>query len=137
MAHRTRSGRSKLRGFTFVELMVVVTIIVILITMAIPQYQKSIQRAKESVLHNNLFTLRTVIDHYTMDKAKAPQSLDDLVSGGYLRAIPVDPITGSNQTWTKTMEDNDQAVSQSEPGIYEVHSGSDKVALDGKRYSEW
>ncbi len=126
-----------MRGFTFVELMVVVTIIVILITMAIPQYQKSILRAKESVLHNNLFTLRTVIDHYTMDKAKAPQTLDDLVSAGYLRAIPVDPMTGSNQTWTKVMEDNDQAVRQAEPGIYEVHSGADKVALDGKRYSEW
>jgi general secretion pathway protein G len=137
MVHRILSGKGGRRGFTFVELMVVVTIIVILITMAIPQYQKSILRAKESVLHSNLFTLRTVIDHYTMDKGKAPQTLEDVVRGGYLRALPLDPMTGSNTTWTTVMEDNDQAVSQSEPGIYEVHSGSDKVGLDGKRYSEW
>jgi len=117
--------------------MVVITIIVILITMAIPQYQKSILRAKESVLHNNLFTLRTVIDHYTSDKAKAPQTLQDLVTDGYLRAIPIDPMTGSNQTWTTVNEDPSQAVDQSNPGIYEVHSGSDKMGLSGTRYSEW
>jgi general secretion pathway protein G len=138
MVHRIQNGKHRrLRGFTFVELMVVVTIIVILITMAIPQYQKAIMRSKESVLHNNLFTLRTVIDHYTSDKAKAPQTLQDLVSEGYLRGLPLDPMTGSNQTWTTVLEDPMQAVDQANPGIYEVHSGSDKVGLNGSRYSEW
>jgi general secretion pathway protein G len=132
-----RAGRRALRGFTFVELMVVITIIVILVTMAIPMYQKSITRAKESVLKNNLFTLRTVIDNYTYDKEKAPQSLQDLVSEGYLREIPMDPITGSNQSWHLEMEDASQSVDQSEPGIFDVKSTSNKVGLDGRPYSEW
>jgi general secretion pathway protein G len=129
-------GRSR-RGFTFVELMVVITIIVILVTMAIPIYQRSITRAKESVLKNNLFTLRTVIDNYTYDKEKAPQSLQDLVTEGYLRSIPNDPMTGSNSSWRTVMEDASQSVSQSEPGIFDVHSGSDKIGSDGTPYSEW
>jgi general secretion pathway protein G len=126
-----------LRGFTFVELMVVLTIVVILITMAIPIYNRTIIRAKESVLKNNLFTLRTVIDNYTYDKQKAPQSLQDLVSEGYLREIPIDPMTGSNQTWKTIMEDASQSVNQSEPGIFDVKSGSDKMSLDGTPYSDW
>jgi general secretion pathway protein G len=124
-------------GFTFVELMVVISIIVILISMAIPVYQKSITRAKESVLKNNLFTLRTVIDNYTYDKQKAPQSLQDLVTEGYLRDVPVDPMTGTNQGWRVVMEDASQSVNQSEPGIFDVKSGSDKTGLDGTPYSEW
>ena len=124
------------RGFTFVEMMVVISIIVILVSMAIPVYQKSILRARESVLKNNLFTLRTVIDNYTYDKEKAPQALQDLVSEGYLRDVPIDPITGSNQTWRLIMEDATQSVDQSEPGIFDVRSGSDKVGLDGRPYSD-
>jgi len=124
------------RGFTFVELMVVITIIVILISMAIPIYNRSIIRAKESVLANNLYTLRTVIDQYSYDKGKAPQQLQDLVSEGYLQKLPVDPITGSNQTWRTVMEEASQSVSQSEPGIFDVKSGSDKMGLDGVAYSE-
>ena len=131
-----RAGRRALRGFTFVELMVVITIIVILVTMAIPMYQKSITRAKESVLKNNLFTLRTVIDNYTYDKEKAPQTLQDLVTEGYLREVPIDPITGSNSTWRLIMEDASQSVDQSEPGIFDVRSGSDKTGLDGRPYSD-
>ena len=103
MADRTRNGKTGKAGFTFVELMVVITIIVILITMAIPIYNKTIIRSKETVLAQNLFTLRTVIDNYTFDKQKAPQSLQDLVSDGYLREVPNDPMTGSNSTqrvWT-------------------------------------
>lgn len=125
------------RGFTFVELMVVISIIVILISMAIPIYQKSIIRAKESVLANNLFTLRTVIDNYTYDKEKAPQTLQDLVTEGYLKDIPVNPMTGDNQSWKIVMEDASQALDQAEPGIFDVHSGSDKKALDGSSYSDW
>jgi general secretion pathway protein G len=124
------------RGFTFVEMMVVISIIVILVSMAIPVYQKSILRARESVLKNNLFTLRTVIDNYTYDKEKAPQALQDLVTEGYLRDVPIDPITGSNQTWRLIMEDATQSVDQSEPGIFDVRSGSDKVGLDGRPYSD-
>lgn len=132
-----RPSRRGLRGFTFVELMVVVTIIVILITIAIPVYQKSIVRTKESVLRNNLFTMRQVIDNYTYDKEKAPQSLQDLVSEGYLREVPMDPMTGSNQTWKTVLEDAGQAVDQTNPGIFDVKSGSDKTSLDGTAYSEW
>ena len=137
MGHPIRNGRRSRRGFTFVELMVVITIIVILISMAIPVYQKSIIRAKESVLKNNLFTMRTVIDNYTYDKQKAPQTLQDLVTEGYLRDIPVDPMTGNNQSWRTVMEDASQSVNQSEPGIFDVKSGSDKTSLDGSAYSEW
>jgi general secretion pathway protein G len=136
-AARPGVGRRHLRGFTFVELMVVITIIVILITMAIPIYQRSILRAKETVLSNNLMTIRQVIDNYTYDKEKAPQSLSDLVSDGYLRVIPIDPITGSNQTWRTVMEDASQSVNQAEPGIFDVKSGSDKMGSDGRPYSDW
>src|SRR5262245_2344791 len=99
------------RGFTFVEMMVVITIIVILLTIAIPRYQKSIIRSREAVLMNNLSTLRTVIDNYTYDKEKAPQSLNDLVSEGYLKKVPLDPIANTDQ-WKTVMEDATQAVNQ-------------------------
>jgi general secretion pathway protein G len=111
--------------------------LLILISIAIPQYQKSIIRAKESVLLNNLTTLRDVIDEYTYDKKKAPQSLDDLVSAGYLRTMPLDPMTDSNQTWKPIMEDALQAVDQTEPGLFDVKSGSDKTGLDGTPYADW
>jgi general secretion pathway protein G len=137
MANCTRSGRGSRSGFTFVELMVVITIIVILVTMAIPIYNKTIIRGKETVLKQNLFTMRTVIDNYTFDKQKAPQSLQDLVSEGYLRDVPNDPMTGSNTTWRTVMEDAMQSVNQSEPGIFDVKSGSDKMGLDGTPYAEW
>jgi general secretion pathway protein G len=133
---RSGSG-ARQRGFTFVELMVVVTIIVILISMAIPIYTRSIIRSKESVLRNNLFTLRTVIDNYSYDKGKAPQSLQDLVSDGYLRTVPTDPMNNYSTDWRTVMEDASQSASQSEPGIWDVHSGSDKTSLEGTPYSEW
>jgi len=133
---KTRRARA-CAGFTMVELMIVMAIIVILISIAIPQYQKAIIRAKESVLHNNLTTLRQVIDEYTYDKRKAPQSLEDLVSAGYLRDIPYDPMTESNQSWKTVMEDTLQSVDQTEPGIFDVKSGSDKTGLDGTLYSDW
>src|SRR3954451_18803645 len=132
-----RSALQRLRGFTFVELVVVITIVVILITMAIPIYNNTIKRSKETVLKQNLFTLRTVIDNYTFDKQKAPQSLQDLVSDGYLRTVPNDPMTGSTQTWRTIQEDAVQSVNQTEPGIFDVKSGSDKMGLDGTPYAEW
>ena len=127
----------RMRGFTFIELMVVLAIIVILITMAIPIYNRTIIRSREAVLKQNLFTLRTVIDNYTYDKMKAPQSLQDLVSEGYLRDVPMDPMTNSNQSWKTIMEDASQSVDQSQPGIFDVQSGSDKTGLDGTAYSDW
>ena len=127
----------KRRGFTFVEVMVVVTIMVILISMAIPQLTRSITRSKESVLRNNLFTLRTVIDNYCYDKGKCPASLQDLVSEGYLRTIPTDPMNNYSIDWRTSLEDATQSVNQQEPGICDVHSASDKTGLDGRPYSEW
>ena len=125
------------RGFTLIEMMIVMAIIVIIIAVAIPYYQKSIIRAKESVLRNNLFTIRTVIDEYSYDKQKAPQSLHDLVSDGYLREVPRDPMTNNSDSWRIIQEDAGQAVNTSEPGIFDVRSGSDKMSLDGTSYSEW
>ena len=125
-------------GFTLIELMIVISIIAILLSIAIPSYQRSVVRARESVLKQNLFQMRSLISQYTLDKQKAPQSLDDLVSAGYLRQIPVDPITGRNDTW-KTDEE-DYALSVDEPdtgGIKDVHSGSDAISSDGTAYSSW
>ncbi len=134
MARRIRTGKS---GFTMIELLIVMAVITILVSMAVPFYQKSIIRSKESVLRNNLFTLRTVIDEYTMDKGKAPQTLQDLVSEGYLRNVPMDPMTGSDQSWKVIMEDAMTSVDQTEPGIFDVRSGSEKSSLEGTPYAEW
>jgi general secretion pathway protein G len=134
MARRIRTGKS---GFTMIELLIVMAVITILVSMAVPFYQKSITRSKESVLRNNLFTLRTVIDEYTMDKGKAPQTLQDLVSEGYLRNVPMDPMTGSDQSWKVIMEDAMTSVDQTEPGIFDVRSGSEKTSLEGTPYAEW
>jgi len=124
-------------GFTLIELMIVMAIIAVLMAIAVPIYTRSIQRAKESVLKNNLFSLRTVIDEYTYDKQKAPQTLQDLVSDGYLRQVPMDPITGNNESWKLIMEDATNTVNQTMPGIFDVRSGSDLMSLEGTPYSEW
>ena len=125
------------RGFTIIEILIVMTIISVIVSIAVPLYQRSITRAKESVLKNNIFTLRTMIDEYTFDKKKAPQSLDDLVTEGYLRQVPIDPITGSDQTWIVITEDALTAVDQNEPGIFDVRSGAEGSGLDGSAYGEW
>lgn len=124
-------------GFTLIELMIVMAIVSILLAIAIPIYQKSILRSKESVLRNNLFTLRTMIDEYTIDKQHAPLTLDDLVTEGYLRQVPQDPMTGSNQSWKLVMEDSSVGGSSQPPGIFDVHSGSDKNGLDGTPIADW
>lgn len=145
-AHATHKGqalsgenqaRENQRGYTLIEMTIVVAIISILIAIAVPIYQKSLVRTRESLLKNNLFTLRTVIDEYTFDKQKAPQTLDDLVSQGYLRAVPVDPMTGSGRTWRVIMEDAISSVDQTAPGIFDVRSGSDQKSLEGTAYAEW
>jgi general secretion pathway protein G len=134
MVRRIRSGR---RGFTLIEMMIVMTIISIIVSIAVPLYQKSVMRAKESVLKQNLFTLRTMIDEYTYDKQKAPQTLQELVNEGYLRQVPVDPMTGSNNTWKTIMEESTTSTSQTEPGIFDVRSGSDRTSLEGSPYTDW
>ena len=125
------------KGFTLIELMMVLTVISILVSIAIPIASSAILRAKEGVLKSNLHTLRTLIDQYTADKHKAPQSLEDLVSAGYLRAIPKDPITNSNSTWQIVMEDASLYPDQTETGIFDVKSGSNAISTEGTPYSEW
>lgn len=121
------------RGFTLIEIMVVVAIIVTILSIAVPFYTTAMVRAKESVLQSNLFTMRSVIDQYTYDKEEPPQSLDELVSEGYLREIPIDPFTESRDTW----EMINDAGPTGESGLYDVRSGSDRTALNGTLYSEW
>lgn len=128
--------RRQQRGFTLIELMIVMSIMVILIGIAIPNYRNSIVRARESVLKDDLFTMRSVIDQYTLDKQKAPQSLDDLVSAGYLKTIPKDPMTNTTE-WTVQQEDSLMAVDQQEPGIVDVHSTSSATSTEGTPYSSW
>jgi general secretion pathway protein G len=126
------------RGFTLIEMLIVMSLILILVSVALPAYQQSIWRARESVLKQNLFALRSVISQYTLDKQKAPQSLEDLVTAGYFKQIPNDPMTGRSDTWTVEEEtDTIMTVNQQEPGIYDVHSGSTAVGTDGTAYNTW
>ena len=131
-------GNKRSLGFTLIELMIVISIILILISVAVPAYQRSVIHARESVLHENLFTLRSVISQYTLDKEKAPQSLDDLVSAGYLKQLPIDPMTGSRDTWVPSQsEDELSSPDEQSGGIDDVHSGSEATSLDGTAYSSW
>jgi general secretion pathway protein G len=131
-----RKPKALQNGFTLLELMVVIFIIMILASIAMPVYNQSVVQARESVLRSNLGTLRSVISQYTLDKQKAPQSLDDLVSAGYLRQIPTDPMTRQTN-WEVVQEDVMMAVDQQEPGITDVHSASSATASDGTAYSTW
>jgi len=124
-------------GFTLVELMIVMAIISILVLLAIPNYKTAIRHAREAALKQDLQTMRAAIDSYTMDKQKAPQSLDDLVQEGYLRAIPEDPMTHATDTWVTDTGDSFSSVDQSEPGIVDVHSGSQDTGTNGDAYSTW
>jgi len=136
-AHGAKRRKLRLsRGFTLLELMIVISIMMILMAVAVPMYNQAIVQARESVLRSNLSTLRSVISQYTLDKQKAPQSLDDLVTGGYLRQIPVDPMTRQTN-WEVVQEDVLMAVDQQEPGITDVHSASNGTAADGTAYSTW
>ena len=123
-------------GFTLVELIIVMAIIAILVSIAAPMYSQSVVRAREASLHQDLHHLRQAIDQFTMDKQRAPQSLDDLVSAGYLRKIPIDPFT-KNADWEVIMEDVVSSIDQTQPGITDVRSSSSLTSLDGSAYNSW
>jgi general secretion pathway protein G len=128
------------KGFTLIELMIVFTLIGILVGLAIPQYQTGIRRAREAALKADLTTMRTLINQYYTDKMEYPASLQSLVDEGYLREIPVDPITRSAETWIEIPEiltPDDMMSGMEIPGIFDVKSGSDKIAMDGTPYSTW
>ena len=134
----TRDKRQRSEGgFTLLELSMVMALILVLASFALPAYQVAIQRAREAVLHDDLYTLRSVIDEFTVDKQQPPQSLQDLVDAGYMHAIPVDPITGSADTWQNDVADVPVPPDQTASGIVDVHSGSDAKALDGTAYNTW
>jgi len=131
-----RKNRSQ-SGFTLIELIIVMTIIAILATLAVPYFAAAIKHAREAVLREDLQTMRMAIDSYTMDKQKAPQSLDDLVQEGYLKSIPEDPMTHSKDTWVTDTSDAMYSIDQTESGISDIHSGSDEQGSDGQPYSAW
>jgi general secretion pathway protein G len=129
--------RKPSRGFTLIELMIVISLIAILVAIAVPNYNQSLLRAKESVLRQDLFQLRSLISQYTLDKQKAPQSLDDLVQAGYIKQIPNDPTTGKPD-WTVDQEENTiMDPSQTDTGIDDVHSSSTGTGTDGTAYNTW
>jgi general secretion pathway protein G len=124
-------------GFTLIELLVVISLISILAAMGMVQYKNQVRRTQESVLKTDLFHMRDAIDQYYADKGKYPSSLDALVSDGYLRKIPDDPITLSASTWQTVPAEADPANPSAEPGIYDVKSGAPGTALDGSTYADW
>src|SRR5258708_1431915 len=123
-------------GFTLLEMMIVMIIMGILLSIALPIYNQALVKARESVLRNDLFEMRKLISQYTLDKQKAPQSLEDLVSAGYIKAIPKDPIT-NEANWEPHQEDILLSVDQQDPGIDDVHSASNATSSDGTAYSSW
>jgi general secretion pathway protein G len=134
MARSHKNKRSA--GFTLLEMMIVMIVMGILISIALPIYTTSLLRAREAVLRQDLFTLRSLISQYTLDKQKAPQSLDDMIQGGYLKIIPKDPMTNESN-WEVVQEDILLTVDQQDPGISDVHSASSATASDGTAYSSW
>ncbi len=131
-----RRPKTRSAGFTLLEMMIVIIMIGILISIAVPIYTTSLLKSREAVLRQDLFTLRSLISQYTLDKQKAPQSLDDLVQGGYLKIIPKDPMT-NEANWEVVQEDVLLTVDQQDPGINDVHSASGGTATDGTAYSSW
>ena len=132
-----RARRKQEAGFTLFELLVVMTIIAVLAMLAVPSFKSAVKSAREAVLKEDLQVMRSAIDAYTMDKQKAPQSLDDLVQEGYLKSIPVDPMTRERDSWVTDTSDSLHSLDQTDPGIDNVHSGSQDQGSDGQPYSTW
>ncbi len=132
--HKRAQGE---RGFTLIELIIVMTVIGLLASIAIPSYLNSVRKAREAVLREDLHTMRSAIDSYTVDKEQAPQTLDDLVQAGYLKAIPVDPVTNHADTWITSQSDVLTSITQTQGGISDVHSGAQGLATDGGTYNNW
>ncbi len=132
----SRSRRPQ-QGFTLLELMIVMIIIGTLAAIAIPSYMNNVRHAREAVLKEDLHTMRTAIDSYTVDKEKAPQTLDDLVQAGYLKAMPNDPFTHRTDTWIPVQDDSLMTIDQTQSGISDVHSGAQETASDGTSYNTW
>ena len=132
-ATRRRRGE---RGWTLIELMVVVALIMLLASMSLVQYRNSIVHAKEATLGSQLFIMRDAIDQYYADKGKYPDSLQTLVSEQYIRAVPIDPFTNSSDTWTTVQAEPEPGSTSAVTGIYDVHSGADGTTLDGMRLSD-
>ena len=124
-------------GFTMIELLVVISLIVILATIGMAQYTRSVVYSREAVLKEDLFRMRDAIDQYYADKNQYPSTLEALVSDGYMRQVPLDPFTKSNSTWQTVPAEPDPSNPTAEPGVYNIHSGSDANAIDGTKYSEW
>jgi general secretion pathway protein G len=124
-------------GFTLIELMVVMSLIVLLASIGLAVYANSVIRAKESVLKEDLFRMRDAIDQYYADKNEYPSTLDALVTDGYMRQVPEDPFTKSRDSWTTEPAPSDPSNPTGEPGVYNIHSGSDGTAIDGSKYAEW
>ena len=133
---RRASRQTCASGFTLLEMVIVMSIILILMSIALPIYSQSVLRARESVLRQDLFELRSLISQYTLDKQKAPQSLDDLIQGGYLKSLPKDPMT-NEANWEVVQEDVLLSADQQDPGINDVHSASSQTGTDGTAYSTW
>ena len=130
-------ARNLERGFTMIELLVVMTLIVILATMGMTQYKTSQVYAREAVLKEDLFRMRDAIDQYYADKGQYPSTIDALVSDGYLRKVPEDPFTKNSTSWQTVPAEPDPTNPTAEPGVYDIKSGSDQTALDGTKYSDW
>jgi general secretion pathway protein G len=135
--HSPCAGVRSESGFTLIELLIVIALITILASMGLVQYRNSIQSAKEAILHTDLFRMRDAIDQYYADKTKYPASLDALVSDGYMRKIPEDPITKSADSWQTVPAEPDPGNPSAEPGIYDVKSGAPGTGLDGTPFSDW
>ena len=137
MTQRRRPRGDGECGFTLIELIIVMTIIGLLTAIAIPSYLTSVKKAREAVLREDLHTLRGSIDSYTIDREKAPQSLDDLVQAGYLKSMPIDPMTNRSDTWITSQSDTLSSITQMQGGIDDVHSGSEGLASTGGSYNSW
>ena len=137
MLNTVRTRLRGTRGFTLIELVVVMSLIILLATIGLTAYRSSIQRGKEAVLREDLFRMRDAIDQYYADKGKYPADLSELVAAGYMRRVPEDPFTQKNDSWQVVPAEPDPNNPSNEPGIYNVTSGSEALALDGSKYSDW